>query len=78
MAAITVHPFTSTRSAAPARPSDAAGRTAPDVVPGPDERSLARTTAAVVTALLLLTGVLVGAAYGAGTLVNSVATWFLG
>lgn len=74
MAAITASPFHRTRPAAPARPVAAAPTS--DAVPGPDERSLARTTAVVVTSLVLLIGLVVGAAYGAGSIVNAVAEWF--
>jgi hypothetical protein len=46
-------------------------------VPGPDERSLARTTAAVVTSLVLLIGTMALVAYGAGSMVTAVTEWFL-
>lgn len=46
-------------------------------VAGPDERSLARTTAAVVTSLVFLIGTMVLLAFGMGTVSNAVAEWFL-
>jgi len=46
-------------------------------VPGPDERTLARTTAAVATSLVLLIGTMVMLAFGVGTVANVVTEWFL-
>lgn len=82
MAAITTSPFHRTRSTAPVRPAtpDAARvqrDTRSDDVPGPDERSLARTTAVVITSLALLIGVLVAAAWGVGTAVSGAVGWFM-
>lgn len=47
-------------------------------IPGPGERSLARTTAAVTTSLALLVGTFVLVAYGAGAAVRAVIAWFVG
>jgi hypothetical protein len=79
MASITAHPgIRPRRSTAVAEvpPEDDHQPTNP--VPGPDERSLARTTAAVTTSLALLIGLAVAVAYGAGSLVRAVAAWVMG
>lgn len=46
-------------------------------VPGPDEHTLARTTAAVVASLVFLIGTMLLLAFGIGTVSNAVAEWFL-
>lgn len=79
MASITAHPFIRPRSAPAASAPPVEEHHQPtNAVPGPDERSLARTTAVVTTSLALLIGLVVAAAYGAGTVVGAFASWVLG
>ena len=77
MAAITASPFHRTRSAAPVRPAAPDGGVPAEAVAGPDERTLARTTAVVITSLVLLIGTLVAAAWGVGTAVSGAVSWFM-
>lgn len=46
-------------------------------VPGPGEHSLARTTAAVTTSLVLLIGTVIASAYGVGSLALGLLGWFM-
>jgi hypothetical protein len=80
MASITAHPGIrprrSTAVVAEVPPEENHQPTNP--VPGPDEGSLARTTAVVTTSLALLIGLVVAVAYGAGSVVGALASWVLG
>ncbi|GAB2614270.1 hypothetical protein [Pseudactinotalea suaedae] len=81
MTSITAHAIVRRpRTAAPARPTEVPvedNHLPTNDVPGPDERTLARTTAAVVTSLVLLIGTMVVLALGVGTVANAVTEWFL-
>lgn len=81
MTSITAHTIVRRpRAAAPVLPAQPAvedNHQPTNDVPGPGERSLARTTAAVATSLVLLIGTMVLVAYGTGSMVNAVAEWFL-
>ncbi|WP_420112491.1 hypothetical protein [Pseudactinotalea sp.] len=80
MTSITAHTAIRPRRVAPARPTEVPvedDHQPTNDVPGPDERSLARTTAAVVTSLVFLIGTMVLLAFGMGTVSNAVAEWFL-
>lgn len=80
MASIIAHPVIRPRRTAPAAPVEVRvedDHSPRNDVPGPDERTLARTAAAVTVSLVLLIGTMVLLAVGAGTAVSAVAEWFL-
>lgn len=81
MASITAHPLARRpRPAAPAPPAEPAvedDHQPTNAVPGPDESTLARTTVAVVSSLVLLIGTMLLIAVGIGTVSDAVASWFL-
>lgn len=80
MASITAHPVIRPRRSAPAATEIPVedDHQPVNAVAGPDERTLARTAAAVVTSIVLMISTIALVAAGAGAIIRGLAGWFLG